>query len=551
MSFGYRPTLSRWSPFHGAVYAVVEAVAKVVAAGGNHHRIRLTLQEYFEKVGDDPRKWGKPFAALLGAWWAQINLKIPAIGGKDSMSGTFKDLQVPPTLVAFALAPVDVTETVSAEFKQSGSTVVWLGIPRDAHDLPDFEMLEKIYSAVHRAVVAGMVHAAAVAGAGGCAETISKMSFGNRVGLHMNSGIDPAGLFAPEPGSLIIEMSEHADVNKLFSGIPVTVLGTTIEDHRIVADNFSISIEEMLQAWEAPLASVFPAAPVKQEPAVELPIFTARTQTRPAVNIAKPRVLITVFPGTNTEYDTMRAFSQAGAECDLFILKNITSADIDESIRVMVEKVRAAQIVMIPGGFSAGDEPEGSGKFIAAFFRNPHIRDAVSDLLAKRDGLMLGICNGFQALIKLGLVPYGEIREMDDHSPTLSFNTIGRHISHMATTRIVSVKSPWLMQTSPGDIHVVPISHGEGRFIAPRDVIEELVLNGQVATQYTDCAGMCSATADANPNGSIMAIEGITSPDGRVLGKMGHSERKGKYVARNICGDKDQKLFESGVAYFR
>ncbi|MBN1575372.1 MAG: phosphoribosylformylglycinamidine synthase [Chitinispirillaceae bacterium] len=551
MSFGYNPHIARWSPFHGALYAVVEAAAKIVAAGGNHHRIRLTLQEYFEKPGDDPGKWGKPFAALLGAYWAQTRLKIPAIGGKDSMSGTFKELQVPPTLVAFALAPIDVNSVISPEFKQSGSTVVLVKALRDTHEVPDFIELDRIYTAVCRAVAAGQVHAAAAIGPGGCAETVSKMSFGNRIGLRFSAAVDPMALFTPDPGSLILEVSERAAVNELFGGHSVHTLGTTTEEPLIVAGNETFTIEELQRAWESPLGSVFPIAAHTVEAAREMPCHNGRSMKRPTQKTAQPRALITVFPGTNCEYDTMRAFTRAGAVCDEFIMKNLSAADIDASIELMVEKVRASQIVMIPGGFSAGDEPEGSGKFIAAFFRNPHIRDAITDLLDKRDGLMLGICNGFQALIKLGLVPYGTIRDMDENSPTLTFNTIGRHISRMVSTRIVSVKSPWLAHTAPGDIHVIPISHGEGRFIAPQATIEALFAGGQVATQYVDCTGACSATAEANPNGSLYAIEGVTSPDGRVFGKMGHSERKGKNVAKNIYGNKDQMIFEAGVEYFR
>ncbi|MBN1309066.1 MAG: phosphoribosylformylglycinamidine synthase [Chitinispirillaceae bacterium] len=550
MSFGYNSGIARWSPFHGALFAVVEAVAKIVAAGGNHHRIRLTLQEYFEKPGDDPVKWGKPFAALLGAYWAQTRLKIPAIGGKDSMSGTFKDLQVPPTLVAFALSPVDVTSVISPEFKQSGSTVVLLKALRDTQEVPDFIELDRMYTAVCKAIAAGQVHAAAAIGAGGCAETVSEMSFGNRVGLRFSATVDPMTLFAPDPGSLILEVSEHAAVNELFGGLPLHILGTTVEEPLIGVRDETFTIEELRHAWEAPLGSVFPITSRHAEAAPELPFHNERSVKRPSIKIARPRALITVFPGTNCEYDVIRACTRAGAVCDEFVMKNLSAADIDASIEIMAEKVRASQIVMIPGGFSAGDEPEGSGKFIAAFFRNPLIRDAITDLLEGRDGLMLGICNGFQALIKLGLVPYGAIRDMDENSPTLTFNTIGRHISRMVSTRIVSVKSPWLALAAPGDIHAIPISHGEGRFIASRTMIDELIAGGQVATQYVDCAGACSATADANPNGSFFAIEGITSPDGRVFGKMGHSERRGKSVARNIYGDKDQLIFEAGVEYF-
>jgi phosphoribosylformylglycinamidine synthase len=549
MSYGYNPHLSRWSPFHGAVFAIVEAVSKIVAAGGDHHRVRLTLQEYFEKIGNDPEKWGKPFAALLGAYWAQTHMKIAAIGGKDSMSGTFNDMHVPPTLTAFALTPVDVSKVISPEFKQSQSTILLISAVRDAADLPDFVKLDHMYTAVRKAIEKGMVHAAAAVGAGGYAEAVSKMCFGNRIGAVLRD-TDTSKLFAPDFGSLVLEVSEHADPDELFAGCTHTLLGTTVEEHTLTCGEVVFPIEELQKEWERPLAKVFPIEQKHIDVAEEIPCCMERLIKRPAVKTAKPRVLVTLFPGTNCEYDTIRSFTSAGAECDEFILKNLTSSDVDASIELMMEKVKNAQIVMIPGGFSAGDEPEGSGKFIAAFFRNPHIRDAVNELLARRDGLMLGICNGFQALIKLGLVPGGEITDMEPESPTLTFNTIGRHISRMVSTRVVSVKSPWMAKVTPGDVHVIPVSHGEGRFIAQKETIESLIAGGQIATQYVDCGGTCSATADANPNGSWYAIEGITSPDGRVLGKMGHSERKGKYVGKNIYGDKDQKIFEAGVEYF-
>ncbi len=551
MSFGYNPQIARWSPFHGAVYAIVEAVSKIVAAGGNHHRIRLTLQEYFEKPGNDPQKWGKPFAALLGAYWAQIHLKIPAIGGKDSMSGSFKELNVPPTLVAFAVAPLDITTVISPEFKQSGSKIVLLKASRDQYEVPDFTALDRMYTAVHKAITSGKVFSARAIVAGGIAEAVSKMSFGNRIGIDINTSVTSDDLFSPHYGSIILEVSGHTSPEELFGGLEYRIIGKTTEKSQITYGDISFSIVELLNCWEMPLENIFPLNPPPCKEPAEIPFYTVRSGKRPAVKIAKPRVLITVFPGTNCEYDSMRAFTLAGAECDLFVMKNLSPSDIEESVERMTEKINSSQIIMIPGGFSAGDEPDGSGKFIAAFFRNPKIKEAVTGLLEKRDGLILGICNGFQALIKLGLVPYGEIRDMDERSPTLTFNTIGRHISRMAYTRIVSVKSPWLAYNSPGDIHVIPISHGEGRFIAPREVADSLISNGQVATQYVNCSGNCSSSGDANPNGSLFAIEGITSPDGRVFGKMGHSERKGKYISKNIYGDKDQKIFEAGVDYFR
>jgi len=550
MSFGFTPAIGRWSPFHGAVFAIVEAVSKIVAAGGNHHRIRLTLQEYFEKVGDDPHKWGKPFAALLGAYYAQAKLSIAAIGGKDSMSGTFKDMHVPPTLVAFALAPVDVSATITPEFKQSGSQVVFLPVLRDNHELPDFDALEALYRDVAKATAEGLVHAAMTVGCGGCAEALTKMCLGNRIGVSLDDIMDESLLFTPDIGSLVLEMSTHADVKKLFQGSAYLLLGSTIEAPEIRCGSTVLELSTLEKTWEAPLSTVFPAEVHPEAAAVLLPLVAEKSTLRPKVTCAKPRVLIPCFPGTNCEYDTARAFTRAGAVCDEFILRNLSASDIDSSIDHMVKKLKQAQIIMLPGGFSAGDEPEGSGKFIAAFFRNPYIRDAVHELLDKRDGLVLGICNGFQALIKLGLLPHGKIIDMEEDSPTLTFNTIGRHISRMVSTRVVSVTSPWLSKVTPGDIHVIPVSHGEGRFIAPQATIDALVARGQVATQYVNCSGVCDATAAANPNGSYAAIEGITSPDGRVFGKMGHSERTGKYVGKNIYGVKDQLLFEAGVAYF-
>ncbi|NLE00099.1 MAG: phosphoribosylformylglycinamidine synthase, partial [Fibrobacter sp.] len=549
MSYGFIPKLSKWSPFHGAVYAVIEAVAKIVAAGGDHHRIRLTLQEYFEKVGSDPVRWGKPFSALLGAFSAHINLGIAAIGGKDSMSGTFKDLHVPPTLVAFALTPVDVSKVISPEFKKINSQVVLLRVERNDEEMPDFKSLDKTYSSVHHAIINGMVLAAHTIKAGGIAEAVSKMSFGNKIGIKFSNEMTVDELFCPDIGSLVLEIKEGENIDDLFRGIPFRVIGYTCGDFVISVNGYELSGSQIQRLWEEPLRKVFPDKTPSLDIAECAPLFTNRNTVRPVLKIAKPRVLITVFPGTNCEYDTARAFKEAGAECDIFVMKNLSSSDVEKSISTVVKKIRNSQIVMIPGGFSAGDEPDGSGKFIAAFFHNPHIKDAVHELLKKRDGLMLGICNGFQALVKLGLVPYGEIRELEDNSPTLTFNTIGRHISHMAYTRVCSVKSPWFLNVNPGDIHVIPVSHGEGRFVAPQETIRTLISNGQVCTQYVDSDGSPSIT-DGNINGSFHAIEGITSPDGRVLGKMGHSERKGDWVAVNIHGNKNQGIFEAGVAYF-
>jgi phosphoribosylformylglycinamidine synthase len=583
MSYGFDPYLSNRSPFHGAVYAVVQSVAKIVAAGGDHRKIRLTLQEYFEKLGNDKERWGKPFAALLGAYFAQTRLGIPAIGGKDSMSGTFKDLRVPPTLVSFALAPIDVSKVVSPEFKMKDSGAVYVPLPRDEFGMPDFDALDKRYSAVHNEVKSGKILSIHTVGRGGIAEAVAKMCFGNRIGFRFFSGVSAQELFEPNYGGLVLEIGTGC----IFYGLEIEGfrdLGVTIEERKILCGGAEIDLEELYRRWEEPLDKVFPVDVQDthanthhdthidthnthtnthcdtQDTHVNTHYDThnthADTHTKSSrksakTKTAKPRVLIPVFPGTNCEYDSACAFTKAGAECDFFVMKNIKPNDIDESVKIMAEKISDAQIIMLPGGFSAGDEPDGSAKFIVAFFRNPRIKDAVTEFLNNRDGLMLGVCNGFQALIKLGLAPYGEIRELDKDSPTLTFNTIGRHISRMAYTKIRSVNSPWLANVKVGDVHTVPISHGEGRLAAPPERLDALFSSGQVATQYVNCDGEYEEGMNGNCNGSHCAIEGILSPDGRVFGKMGHSERAGRWVARNIYGDKVQGIFAAGVNYFR
>jgi phosphoribosylformylglycinamidine synthase len=557
MSYGFDPHLSNRSPFHGAVYAVVHSVAKIVAAGGDHRKIRLTLQEYFEKLGNDKERWGKPFAALLGAYFAQTRLGIPAIGGKDSMSGTFKDLRVPPTLVSFALAPVDVSKVVSPEFKRNDSAVVYVPVPRDEFGMPDFAALDKRYSAVHNELKLGKILSIHTVGRGGIAEAVAKMCFGNRVGFRFFGGVSASELFEPNYGGLILEVG----VGCAFYGLEIEGfkdLGITTEERKILYWGAKIDLDELYRAWEAPLDKVFPvdARDTHINTHHDTHNTHADTQTKPPpksakIKTAKPRVLIPVFPGTNCEYDSAHAFAKAGAECVFFVMKNIKPNDIDESVKIMAEKIANAQIIMLPGGFSAGDEPDGSGKFIVAFFRNPRIKDAVADFLNNRGGLMLGVCNGFQALIKLGLVPYGEIRELDKDSPTLTFNTIGRHISRMAYTKIRSVNSPWLSNVSVGDVHAIPISHGEGRLVAPPKQLDALFSSGQIAAQYVNCDGGYEDGMNGNCNGSAGAAEGLLSPDGRVFGKMGHSERAGKWVAQNIRGNREQRIFEAGVNYFR
>ncbi|MGI6777540.1 MAG: phosphoribosylformylglycinamidine synthase [Acetivibrionales bacterium] len=552
MTYGYNPVIGKWSPFHGAVYAIVESVAKVVALGGDFRRIRLTLQEYFEKLGKDPEKWGKPFSALLGAYYTQIKLGIPAIGGKDSMSGTFKDMNVPPTLVSFAVDIVNTDYVVSSEFKNVGSKVVLLPVRRDSNELPDFEQLENNYDRIHQLAGKGKILSAAAIKQGGLAETISKMCFGNGIGFEFNGKVDEKKLFSPDYGSILLEVSGDEDIDALFEGLEYRLVGVTSNVEAIKVNDELIPLAEMLTCWEKPLEKVFPTRTDKTAEEIKPVVYTkGMKKLRSPVAIAKPRVFIPVFPGTNCEYETATAFEKAGAIADTLVIKNLSSKDIEMSIKLMVKSIETSQIIMIPGGFSGGDEPAGSGKFIATAFRNPYIKEAVMRLLNKRDGLILGICNGFQALIKLGLVPYGEITEMREDSPTLTFNTLGRHVSCMVRTKVVSNLSPWLSKVEVGDVHTIAVSHGEGRFVASREEIESLTANGQIATQYVDLNGNPTYDIRFNPNGSMWAIEGITSPDGRVFGKMGHSERIGTNVCKNIPGNKDQKIFEAGVEYFK
>ncbi|NLD49948.1 MAG: phosphoribosylformylglycinamidine synthase, partial [Clostridiaceae bacterium] len=551
MTFGYNPLVSKWSPFHGAIYAVVESVAKIVAMGGNYKTARLTLQEYFEKLGREPEKWGKPFGALLGAYYAQMKLGIPAIGGKDSMSGTFRDMNVPPTLVSFAVDIVDCGKVVSTEFKKIGSKVVVLRLNRDENGVPDFDQLDRNYTRVYELILGGKVLASHTVREGGLSEAISKMCFGNMTGFAFEKTVDPLLLFAADYGSIVLEIDKSEDLNKLFDGIDYELLGKTQEKGTIDINGVSLSLINLLQKWEEPLEKIFPTRTeqINEKPSQYSNI--GNKSVKPSYTIARPRVFIPVFPGTNCEYESRRAFEEAGGAVDVFVIKNLSSKEIDESIDVMAKKIDNSQIIMLPGGFSGGDEPDGSGKFIATAFRNPKVKDAVMRLIKERDGLVLGICNGFQALIKLGLVPYGEIRDLTDNSPTLTFNTIGRHVSCMVRTKITSTVSPWFNNLSVGDIHTIAVSHGEGRFFADTDVIEMLQRNGQIATQYVDDEGNPTYDIRFNPNGSVEAIEGITSPDGRVLGKMAHSERTGLNVAGNVPGNKYQKLFEAGVNYFR
>lgn len=550
MAYGYNPQLAKWSPFHGALYAVVEAVTKVVALGGDYRKVRLTLQEYFEKLGKDPERWGKPFSALLGAFYAQKRLEIPAIGGKDSMSGTFLDLSVPPTLVAFAVNVLEMGNVISQEFKKSGTQVVLVPAVRDENEIPDFEHLIRNYAKVNELIRSGRVLASHSVKMGGLAAALSKMSFGNRIGMAFKGQVKVESLFSVDYGSIVLEIAEDVDLKDVFGGVDYQFLGVTLQNPVITLNGVEIQLDAAFEAWEKPLEKIFPT---KTEKVLEPQAISCglRNEKRPSAKVAKPRILIPVFPGTNCEYDSARAFEKAGGQVETLVIRNLSASDVEQSIHELVMQIEKAQIVMLPGGFSAGDEPDGSGKFIATMFRNSRIKEAVMKLLNQRDGLMLGICNGFQALIKLGLVPNGEIVDLSEDSPTLTYNKIGRHVSCMVQTKVVSTLSPWFSGVELGEIHSVAVSHGEGRFVANQEAIRKLINNGQVATQYVDLSGKPSNDVMYTPNGSYEAIEGITSPDGRVLGKMGHSERTGDGVAINIPGNKYQPIFQGGVNYFR
>ncbi len=543
MGWGYNPYLSSQSPYHGAMSAVVESVAKVVAAGGTYEKCWLTFQEYFERTQNDPERWGKPFAALLGAYKAQCELGCAAIGGKDSMSGTFEEIDVPPTLVSFAVSVANANNIISDEFKKAGSKVALIAPEYDGNKLVNFDSLKSVFKKVEKLIAEGKVLSCWAVSFGGVSEAVAKMAFGNKIGFKFTEKLTAAELFRPCYGAFVIELADGAETD-------MKIIGETTAEYKI--DNgYVIDGEHLEKLWEEKLEPVFPTQVKKPDYEPKTYSYEAKERKSPAIKVAKPRVLIPVFPGTNCEYDTARAFEKAGAEADIFVIQNLSGEMIEASVKAMEEKIKQAQIVMLPGGFSGGDEPDGSGKFIVSFLRNPRLTDAIHDLLKNRDGLMLGICNGFQALIKLGLVPYGEITPMKNDSPTLTFNTIARHQSKMVNTRIASNKSPWLASCNVGDIHNVAISHGEGRFVATAEEIAAMAANGQIATQYVDFDGKPTLDIQCNPNTSIDAIEGITSPDGRVFGKMGHSERKGCCVCKNVPGEKDQQIFENGVKYFK
>ena len=550
MTFGYNPKIGKWSPFHGALYAVVESICKLVAVGGDYKTTRLTFQEYFEKLGKDKTKWGKPFSALLGAYYAQKQFEIPAIGGKDSMSGTFEHINVPPTLVSFAVDTVDAEYVVSQEFKKAGSVLAVIKTPTLESGIPDFDILKKNLDKIRELTQAKKVLASYALGYGGLGEAIAKMAFGNKIGFEVAKDVDADKLFDPAYGNIALEM-DKADL-ALLEGLDYKVAGKTIEGQYIDVDGYKVCLGKIYKAYESTLEPIFPTKAVEPTGEVKNINFIVNEHQKSSLSIAQPKVFIPAFPGTNCEYDSARAFEDAGAKASIKVFRNLNYANIEDSIETMVKEIESSQIVMIPGGFSAGDEPDGSAKFIATVFRNPRIAEAVNDLLTNRDGLMLGICNGFQALIKLGLVPYGEIKPVtSEDAPTITYNNIGRHQAKVVTTRIASNKSPWLAGTQVGDLHSISISHGEGKFVANKETFDQLVANGQIATQYVDLDGNATYDIDYNPNGSFYAVEGITSADGRILGKMGHSERIGKYTLKNIHGEKDQKIFESGVNYFK
>ncbi|WP_294537104.1 phosphoribosylformylglycinamidine synthase subunit PurQ, partial [uncultured Pseudoflavonifractor sp.] len=538
MAWGFDPDRMERDPFGGAQASVVESLARLVASGCDYRRAYLTFQEYFEKLRTDPERWGKPFQALLGALRAQLELGVAAIGGKDSMSGSFLDLDVPPTLVSFAIAPARAGEIISPEFKAGGHPVYLF----QSVDHKDYDSLKKTWETFHGLCREGRVLSAWAVGSGGLAEGIMKMSFGNRVGFEAEPSAESSLFYTGMCGAILAECDGPAPGGVL--------VGRTTDSAAIFLAGESVPVDQLLAVSEGVLEEVYPTragAPGKVEPIS----WTGRSPAVCAHKTARPRAVIPVFPGTNCEYDTAAACLRAGIEPEILVVRNGSAGQLRESAQALEAAIRRSQMIVVPGGFSGGDEPDGSGKFIASFFRSGPITDAVHDLLKHRDGLMLGICNGFQALIKLGLVPYGEIRPMDDACPTLTYNLIGRHQSRYVTTRVASVNSPWMLKSRVGDLHAIPVSHGEGRFVAPEGLLKDLIAKGQVATQYVDAAGVPSMDITVNPNGSMEAVEGIFSPDGRVFGKMGHSERRGPWVARNIPGDKHQPLFESGAEYFK
>ena len=557
MAYGFDPYLSSWSPYHGSIYAVLESLSRIVTAGGDFKKVRFTFQEYFRRMSENPRRWSQPFTALLGAYDAQIGFGLPSIGGKDSMSGTFNEIDVPPTLVSFAVDVAKEKDIITPEFKNAGDQLILFEIEKNEYDLPVYAQVMKLYDAIHEMIQKGAIVSAYALDGKGLAAAVSKMAFGNKLGVTIEEEVTSDTLFAPGFGNIVAEIpaDKLAVVREILdaaglSGVE-SVVGYVNDTQTIECDNMVLPIDEAIAAWTKKLEGVFHTRSHEDTSDVKTDVFDAKSVYVCKNKIAKPTVFIPVFPGTNCEYDSAKAFERAGADTIVKVFKNLSAEDIRDSVDEFVKAIDQSQMIMFPGGFSAGDEPEGSAKFFATAFRNAKMTEAVNRLLNERDGLALGICNGFQALIKLGLVPYGEIRMQDETSPTLTYNTINRHISKMVYTKVVTNKSPWLAGAELGKTYCNPASHGEGRFVAPKEWLDKLFANGQVATQYVNEAGQPTMDEEWNINGSYMAIEGITSPDGRVLGKMAHSERRGESVAINIYGEQDMKLFESGVAYFK
>ena len=557
MAYGFDPYLSSWSPYHGAVYAVLESLSRIVAAGGDYSKVRFTFQEYFRRMSEEPKRWSQPFAALLGAYNAQIGFGLPSIGGKDSMSGSFNEIDVPPTLVSFAVDVAKEGDIITPELKAVGNQLVLFSIEKDSYDLPVYAQVMKLYAVLHELIGKGAVVSAYALDGKGLAAAVSKMAFGNKLGVTIEKEVSEETLFAPGFGNIVAEVlvEKVGIVREALKAAGLSgneeLVGWVNEEQSFCYGGMKLALDEAIAAWSGTLEKVFPTRVTDNKDELDTGIYQADSIYVCKHKVAKPTVFIPVFPGTNCEYDSARAFERAGADTIVKVFKNLNAEDIRDSVEEFTKAIDQAQIIMFPGGFSAGDEPEGSAKFFATAFRNAKMTEAVMKLLNERDGLALGICNGFQALIKLGLVPYGEIRPQTADSPTLTYNTIGRHISKMVYTKVVTNKSPWLAQAKTGEVYCNPASHGEGRFVAPKEWLEKLFANGQVATQYVNEAGVPTMDEEWNVNGSYMAIEGITSPDGRVLGKMAHSERRDRSVAMNIYGEQDLRLFESGVEYFK
>ena len=557
MAYGFDPYLASWSPYHGAIYAVLESLSRIVTAGGDYKKIRFTFQEYFRRMNEDPKRWSQPFAALLGAYNAQIGFGLPSIGGKDSMSGTFNDIDVPPTLVSFAVDVAKEQDIITPELKTAGNELLYFTIDKDEYDVPVYAQVMKLYDVIHTLIQKGAIVSAYALDGKGLAAALAKMAFGNKLGVTVDADVTTDTLFAPGFGNIVAEVpaGKTAEIYEALqnAGLSGNVkrAGSVNGDAAFICGDMKLAIDEALNAWTGTLEKVFPTRATEDKEEVKTDLYHADSVYVCKNKVAKPTVFIPVFPGTNCEYDSAKAFERAGADTIVKVFKNLNASDIRESVDEFTKAIDQAQIIMFPGGFSAGDEPEGSAKFFATAFRNAKMTEAVMKLLNERDGLALGICNGFQALIKLGLVPYGEIRPQTADSPTLTYNTIGRHISKMVYTKVVTDKSPWLAQAELGKVYCNPASHGEGRFVAPKEWLDKLFANGQVATQYVNEAGVPTMDEEWNVNGSYCSIEGITSPDGRVLGKMAHSERRDRSVAMNIYGEQDLKIFESGVAYFK